>query len=244
MNDLPPAIARLWGTPPTDREPGRAGLSLGRIIEAATEIADAEGLEAVTMARVAKRLGFTTMSLYRHVGSKEELLTLMLNAVLAPPATLWEPVDGWRHGLERWAWEMRRGLKQHPWAERAPVGGLMGTPSQLGWMDRGLAAMDETALTEDERTEVLLLINGYVYWEARLSADLERAHEGGVPIEGFEALLSAVTDSDRFPAVRRALDAGIFNDDAGDDRDGDFTFGLARVLDGVALLIERRVTGT
>ncbi len=242
--DLPPALARLWeaGTA-QDADGGRgprAGLSLARIVDAAIAIADAEGLEKVTMARVAGGLGFTTMSLYRHVESKDELLLLMLNAVLEPPATLDEPLGDWRAGLERWCWEMRHGLRRHPWVERVPVGGLIGTPSQLGWMDRGLAAMADTALSEEERAEVLLLLNGYVYWEARLNSDLERAAASGTAVEGFDALMRAVTDSDRFPAVRRAVDAGIFNDARDDDRDGDFGFGLARVLDGVALLIERR----
>jgi AcrR family transcriptional regulator len=240
--ELPRALARLWrDAPEPEAAPDqRPGLTLARILQAAIEIADGAGLEGVTMARVAKHLGFTTMSLYRHVESKEELLVLMLNAVLEPPASLNEPVEGWRVGLERWCWEMRRGLKRHPWVERVPVGGIVGTPSQLGWMDRGLAAMADTALSEQERGEVLLLLNGYVYWEARLHADLARAEDDDMAIERFDALMRAVTDSDRFPAARRAIEAGIFNDEPGDDRDSDFRFGLARVLDGVALLIDAR----
>jgi AcrR family transcriptional regulator len=240
--DVPRALARLWrDRPEPDGAPqARPGLTLDRILEAGIEIADAAGLEGVTMARVAKHLGFTTMSLYRHLESKEELLILMLDAVLEPPASLEEPTTDWRGGLERWCWEMRRGLQRHPWIERVPVGGLVGTPSQLGWMDRGLAAMEDTALSEQERGEVLLLLNGYVYWEARLHADLARAETDGMVVERFDALMRAVTDSDRFPAARRAIEAGIFNDEPGDDRDTDFSFGLARVLDGVASLIDRR----
>jgi AcrR family transcriptional regulator len=239
---LPPALARLWhdqAEADGSSEP-RAGLTLARILEAAIEIADDADLEGVTMARVAKHLGFTTMALYRHIASKEELLLLMLNTVLRPPASLDEPIEDWRAGLERWCWEMRRGLKRHPWVERVPVGGLVGTPSQLGWMDRGLATMADTALSEQERGEVLLLLNGYVYWEARLHADLARAEDADLTVETFDALMRAVTDSSRFPAARRAIEAGIFNDEPGDDRDSDFAFGLARVLDGIELLIERR----
>jgi AcrR family transcriptional regulator len=243
--ELPRVLMRLWhDRAEADRAPEpRRGLTLARILGAAIEIADDGGLEGVTMARVAKRLGFTTMSLYRHVESKEELLVLMLDAVLEPPASLDEPTEDWRTGLERWCWEMRHGLKRHPWVERVPVGGLVGTPSQLGWMDRGLAAMADTTLSEQERGEVLLLLNGYVYWEARLHADLARAEADDMPIERFDALMWAVTDSDRFPAARRAIEAGIFNDEPGDDRDSDFSFGLARVLDGVALLIDQRARG-
>jgi AcrR family transcriptional regulator len=240
--ELPRALTRLWSNPlePDVATQPRPGLTVARILNAAIEIADNAGLEGVTMARVAKHLGFTAMSLYRHVESKDELLLRMLNAVLEPPASLDEPIDDWRAGLQRWCWEMRRGLKLHPWVERVPVGGLVGTPSQLGWMDRGLATMADTALSEQERGEVLLLLNGYVYWEARLHADLARAEDADMAIERFDVLMRAVTESDRFPAARRAIEAGIFNDEPGDDRDSDFAFGLARVLDGVALLIDRR----
>jgi AcrR family transcriptional regulator len=240
--DLPPALARLWR--PAERAPreARLGLSLDRIVEAGIELADSDGIEAVTMARVAERLGFTTMSLYRHVQSKDELLALMLDRVLEPPASLAAAGGGWRAGLERWCWEMRLGLRRHPWVERVPVGGLMGTPSQLGWMDRGLAAMADTGLSEEEKAEILLLINGYVYWEARLSADLAQVEREGPPSAAthFGAVLAQIVDGDRYPAVKRALDAGIFDDSAGDDRDSDFAFGLARVLDGVERLIEQR----
>jgi AcrR family transcriptional regulator len=238
--ELPRTLARLWRERNEPDGERRQGLTLARILEAGIELADTSGLEGVTMARVAKHLGFTTMSLYRHVESKEELLVLMLDEVLTPPASLKQPADDWRAGLERWCWEMRRGLKRHPWIERVPVGGLVGTPSQLGWMDCGLAAMEGTALSQQERGEVLLLLNGYVYWEARLHADLARAEDDDMAIERFDVLMRAVTDSDRFPAARRAIEAGIFSDEPGDDRDTDFTFGLARVLDGVALLIEQR----
>jgi AcrR family transcriptional regulator len=238
--DVPRALVRLWRERDEPDGQRRQGLTLAGILQAGIEIADRSGLEGVTMARVAKHLGFTTMSLYRHVESKDELLILMLDEVLAPPASLKQPTKDWRTGLERWCWEMRAGLKRHPWVERVPVGGLVGTPSQLGWMDCGLAAMDGTALSQQERGEVLLLLNGYVYWEARLHADLARAEQDDMAIERFDALMRAVTDSDRFPAARRAIDAGIFNDEPGDDRDTDFTFGLARVLDGVSSLIEQR----
>ncbi len=76
---LPPGLDLLWGR----REPGkrgpRPGLSADAIVTAAMQVADAEGLEAITMARVAAKLGFTPMALYRYVASKDELLQLMWN---------------------------------------------------------------------------------------------------------------------------------------------------------------------
>ena len=77
---LPPGLDLLWGRRERGKRGPRAGLSADAIVAAAIRIADAEGLEAVSMARVANELGFTTMSLYRHVASKDELLQLMWNA--------------------------------------------------------------------------------------------------------------------------------------------------------------------
>ena len=85
---LPPAVEQLWGL----RGPGRArggpkpALSLERIVAAAVELADAGGLAALSMSRLAEKLGFTTMSLYRYVASKDDLLVLVLDAALGPAA--------------------------------------------------------------------------------------------------------------------------------------------------------------
>jgi AcrR family transcriptional regulator len=66
---------------------------LSRIVRATVEVADTGGLDAVSMARIAERLGLTTMSLYKHVRSKNEMLLLMLDSAAAVPAALDEPCD-------------------------------------------------------------------------------------------------------------------------------------------------------
>ena len=76
---LPPGLDILWGRRPTGRRGPKAELDVDRIVEVAMEIANQDGLEALSMARVAKALGFTTMSLYRHVANKDELLQLIGN---------------------------------------------------------------------------------------------------------------------------------------------------------------------
>jgi AcrR family transcriptional regulator len=241
---LPANLRRLWAP---DEGPGREprlGLSRQRIVQAAIELADADGLDAVSMGRVAERLGFTTMSLYRHVANKNELLAHMHDTAWEAPASLDTPGDGWRADLERWCWALRAAMQRHPWLERIRLGERAGTPSQLTWLDRGLRALAGTALSEHEKTEVLLLLNGYVFWEARFLADTEHAArvEGFPTEEATEAygeLLSALVDAERFPALRRAVDAGIF-EAPGRDRYADFAFGLARILDGIDCLTARR----
>ena len=82
---LPPGLDLLWGRRERGKRGPRAGLSADAIVAAAVRVADAEGLEAVSMARVAKELGFTTMSLYRHVSGKDELLQMMWDASAQVP---------------------------------------------------------------------------------------------------------------------------------------------------------------
>src|SRR5690606_10565395 len=109
---VPDLVRRLWRLPITT--PTRMGrkstLDVETVIAAAVRLADAEGLAAATLPKVAEQLGVTAMSLYRHVGSKDELLQLMLDAASGPPAGPAE-TSGWREGLWRWAldlWELYR----------------------------------------------------------------------------------------------------------------------------------------
>ena len=84
---LPPRLQLLWGLQERPRRGPKPGLSLERIVDAAIGLADAGGLAAVSMARVAAELGFTTMSLYRYVPTKDDLLELMVDAASGlPPA--------------------------------------------------------------------------------------------------------------------------------------------------------------
>jgi AcrR family transcriptional regulator len=239
---VPDAFARLWSEqPPTAR---RRGLHVDRVIEAAIEVADADGLEAVSMSRVAQQVGYTTMSLYRHVQDKDELLMRMFDAALPPaPDPAATPGD-WRPRLRAWARAMLTGLAEHPWLVHVPIRGPLMTPNQLAWLDAGLAALADTALTEAEKAEVVLLVNGAVFWEARLADDLRRAAAGRAerPTGGasISDALAALIGPDRFPALRRALAEQIFDDEPEAAEEHDVDFALETLLDGVEALVRRR----
>ena len=100
---LPPGLDLLWGRRGRGQRGPKPGLSIDAIVAAAIRLADAEGLEAVSMARVAEQLGFTTMSLYRHVSSKEELLQLMWNGSAQGAEDMVLTGDDWRSRLRMWA---------------------------------------------------------------------------------------------------------------------------------------------
>jgi AcrR family transcriptional regulator len=206
------------------------------------EVADTGGLDAVSMARIAKRLGFTTMSLYKHVKSKNELLLLMLDSVAAVPAELDEPADDWRLGLQRWCraqWVM---LRAHSWIVYLPITGPPITPNQLAWTDRALRTLHGTELTEPDKAGVVLLVANYMLTTARLSTDLGPA-ASGESVAAYTTLLSNLVDAQRFPALRTAIDAGAFDyppDATEEERQFDYSFGLDRILDGVETLIRQR----
>jgi AcrR family transcriptional regulator len=204
------------------------GLTVERIVAAAIELADEDGLAAVSMARVAERLGFTTMSLYRHVASKEDLVWRMVDRGLGPAPEF--EIPDWRTGLERWAQELRALLLRHPWAIDMPITGALATASQLSWLNRGLQALDGTGLAPGEDADLVLLVNGYVFWGVRLEVSLTAAPP--VP------LLPEDVDLEALPFVRRVFEAGGFEDEFTHDQN--FQSGLDRVLDGIGVLIARR----
>jgi AcrR family transcriptional regulator len=236
---LPGSIAAAWGLGEPRRRGPKPGLSLGRIVAAGVHVALTDGLPAVSMGRVARELGASTMALYRYVDAKDELLALMVDAAIGlPPRPL--PGEGWRAGLERWAWEHLQAYRRHPWALQIPISGPPATPNSVGWMESALAMMAPTGLEPVDQMSVLLLLSGYVRNDATLAASVDAgmAASHGTQDAGMLAyadVLRRVTDAERFPRLRTVLDAGVL--DRADPPDVEFHFGLGRLLDGVELLV-------
>jgi AcrR family transcriptional regulator len=172
---LPPGLDLLWGRRERGKRGPRPGLSADAIVEAAIRLADAEGLEAVSMARVAAELGFTTMSLYRHVANKEELLQLMWNGSALGAEHLVIEGDGWRSRLRDWAVIQRDMLDRHPWITQMPMAAPPVAPNSLHFVERGLQTMDDTGLPDPEKLQFIGLISSYTLSEARMAADARRA---------------------------------------------------------------------
>jgi AcrR family transcriptional regulator len=237
---LPASIEEAWGLRGRPKRGPKPGLGLDQIVGAAVRVAASEGLAAVSMSRVARELGSAPMSLYRYVTAKDELLALMVDAVLGPPPGTTAEDEGWRGGLSRWAWGYHAVLRRHPWVLRIPISGPAITPNQTAWLEAGLSLLRETGLAEGEKLSVMLLLSGYVRSEATLVADLE----AGASAAGADEIMPAwagqlrrLTDPERFPALHAALASDVFARD--DDPDDEFTFGLERLLDGVDALVRR-----
>ncbi|WP_084958004.1 TetR/AcrR family transcriptional regulator C-terminal domain-containing protein [Thermoactinospora rubra] len=222
--------------------PSRPGLSLERIVAAAVEVADAEGLAGLSMRKVAERLGFTTMSLYRHVPGRDQLVDLMRDAVIGePPALPAPPVEGgWRERLEAFArqgWELRR---RHPWLAEARGTRRLPGPNAVASYERMLAALAGTGLSPAEVIAAVGLVGRFVDAEALALVEAAREERGsGVSDEEWWSARGSLFDRlDRYPTISALWEAG------GWDRPEDsFEFGLARLLDGIELLIRRRNEG-
>lgn len=238
---VPSALQAAWGLREKATKGPKPTLSVDRIVAAAIGVARAEGFAAVSMSRVAGELATSAMSLYRYVASKDELALLMMEAVVGDPPAPKAPDETWRTAVERWAYAMFAMFREHLWFLQIPIAAPPATPRQLAWMEAGLSALDGTGLTEAEKLSLLLLVNGYVRQDALLRGQMaEAARSGGQTVDAviteYGALMRHLVQADRFPLLRRVIDAGAM--DQPDSQEADFTFGLSRILDGIDAFIK------
>ncbi|MEV4183583.1 TetR/AcrR family transcriptional regulator [Streptosporangium canum] len=231
---FPASIEAAWGLRERPHKGPKRGLTLERIVSAAVKVADEDGLDAVSMSRVGNELGSSTMALYRYLATKDELLTLMLDAAVGPPPPLPEGL-GWRRGLESWATSMRAAILAHPWTVHLLMPkGPPATPNQLAWLDQFLQILQDTGLPASAKLATQLLISGHVWSHVSITAAITLDTEPGSlrRWREYEPFLRRVSGGGRLPGLRAALDEGAFGDDPGAP-DDHFVFGLERALDGI-----------
>jgi AcrR family transcriptional regulator len=243
---LPASIEMAWGIRERPTKGPKRGLSLEQIVDAGVRVATADGIGAVSMSRVAGELGTSAMSLYRYVASKDELLWLMIDGAFGQVEAV-EPTEGtWRERLEQWARIELTALRRFPWVLRVPISGAPIMPYQLRFLEWGLSALSGTSLAADEKMSVLLLVTSYTRSFAGLSGDIAAAVDAGSPLaqpaSGYGALIKKLTSAADYPELHAVIDAGAFadEDDPAEALDQDYRFGLDRIFDGVAALIQRR----
>ncbi|RJL31951.1 TetR/AcrR family transcriptional regulator [Bailinhaonella thermotolerans] len=221
----------LWRRLERGARAPRVQLTHAQIAEAAIEMADAEGLDAVSMRKLADRLGVATMSLYRYVRSKDELLELMVDAAYEQ-VEIPEGAD-WRETLRARAWATRATYLRHPWLVRL---GEPLTPAVTASADRLLATLDSTGLDADTKMVVLRTVrsyvNGIIAGEIELAELLRR--EGVSDMDelrhAYAPRMRWLLESGRYPAYRDYIRHGRRKDDTV----WQFELGLECVLDGLA----------
>ena len=235
--ELPRGIALAWGVAADPQRGPKREMSVEKIVDAAVELADAEGIGAVSMAAVAAKLGFTPMSLYRYVSAKDDLLLLMQEQATGLPPDSHREIDGWRERLLALYEEQVLLYQRHPWMLSLPINGSPITPNSSAWLDASLAALESTPLTADERMAVALAVTGDARWcgivQAGYTAQIRSSGLTPEEVAVREATLyDRVITPDEFPALRRAIDEDVFLSPA-----DPFRFGVERVLDGVVAYI-------
>jgi AcrR family transcriptional regulator len=231
---LPASMALAWGVGgPGSRGPKKT-LTIGQIVDAGIAIAVADGITAVSMSRVAERLGVSTMALYRYVTAKDDLLELMVDTALGRPPDA-KPGETWRDGLRRWAEGCRDGYRANPWALHVPISAPPLGPNNIRWLENALSSLRDTPLGAQQKLSCVLMISSYTRDEERLLHDLLTSQTAGRDPKDYGLMLASLITKEEFPEVCAALLSGALSDEDGVDHD--FDFGVERILDGIAVLI-------
>lgn len=241
QNPLATSLQLLWeGLPEPEKGP-KPKLTLEQIIDAGIRLADSEGIDALSMRKLAQTLDVGTMSLYRYVPSKTELLNLMLDAIVGPsPARLTAPEQGWREFLTTTAHEGRRLYLEHPWALQANWSRPVLGPNGVADLDLFIAGLRELPLTDQEKMSLATSLDSYILGTVRQELLwLNAAEDSGMADEEFWLhqlpTLERAMASGRFPAM-----AQLSEDTFDGTWEETFGFGLALLLDGLERQIARR----
>ncbi|HEY3607567.1 MAG TPA: TetR/AcrR family transcriptional regulator C-terminal domain-containing protein [Pseudonocardiaceae bacterium] len=244
-----PGIGTVVNTAPIEEKPGQApmahrrppsdaALTVERIVTAAMAIADAEGLPSVSMRRIATEIGAATMSLYRHVADKDDLLMRMMDAAMAEWRFPAESPTDWRARLELGGRMLWATFTRHPWLAPAlsvtrpqPIAG------GLAFTEWVLAALTDSGLDMSTVFTAYITMVNYIRGTAvnlELEAEAEAASgmDNDTWMDTQEAAMRSIVGTGRFPVFERLISV-----EYDFDLDHLFEFGLQRLLDGLEVLI-------
>ncbi len=238
-------IALLWRDESAiPRKGPRRALTLDQVIGAAIEVADADGLDALTIRRVAQALNTSPMTIYTHVPGKAELLDLMVDAVyahLSRTATTGQP---WRARLTAVAQDNRALFQDHPWLTTVSTQRPVLGPGAIAKYEHELAALDGHGLTDVQLDDCLTYLLTFVHASARTAIEAQAVRQAtALTDEQWWAsagpLLARVLNPADYPLATRVGEAAGQAHQGAYDPDHMYEFGLARLLDGLAPLLDR-----
>jgi len=225
---------------PTSRRPAHSRADIAR---AAVEIADTEGFNAVSMRRVAQRLGAGTMTLYHYVRNKDELITLMSDAVMAEVVVPEDELaDDWRTALTQIASRTRDAFSAHHWIFERMGDGRPG-PSGMRHFEQSLQAVAPLGLSRNETFELIGTVDDYVFGYSLREVQEMEEHERGWPPEVLDFFKRELA-SGQYPLIN-----DFFGEDIDTSFDAVFEFlsqpgrferGLNRLLDGIEAEIQTK----
>lgn len=241
----PERLDTIWGRRAASSRGPKQSLTVDQVLAAAIDLADAEGLEAVSMKRIADRLGVGVMTIYTYVPDKSTLLEMMLDTVLGQ-MSLPGSDRPWREYLTEATELILACYQQHPWAVQIVPGGPPITPNQMRYVETALAVLEPTGLSDRQMIDVTMVTSYYVRGVAQLALGIMRSEaSSGRSAEETgriqQAALRRVLDPVEFSRTLRVL-TGPPDDPPLEDEwdDFGFRFGLERLLDGIEALIAGR----
>ncbi|MCF6473302.1 TetR/AcrR family transcriptional regulator [Nonomuraea sp. MG754425] len=236
--DLQRSLTLLWSGRAEGRRGPRPQLTVEGIAQAAVRIADADGVKALSMQRIAAELGYSTMSIYNHIPSKDLLLEVVADVAAGQPPEL-DDTDDFRRAVRRWVAALWAGFQQRPWILHVSLGHAPIGPRQLAWLDQLLRPLLKAGLAGGEARAAALHLTAVVRGVAQISADMTSAHKTGDGIphresEVARALVELIDPRD-YPALAAvyAAEAAAGPPEEEESLPGALSFGVDRFLDGV-----------
>ncbi len=227
--------------------PEKAGTRRQQIVDAAVELADAEGLEAVSMRRLAEKLGVGTMTPYSYVADKDELLDLMLDEVgremLVP-----EPLpDDWRQALRAIAFATRATVEAHPWIFRGQARRPRGRINTMRHIEQSIGAVQMLGADRATGARVLMAVDDYVLGHCfrkrsreRMKRAIEAVSDAGAGGDGslpsLDPEVEAAMQAGELPLIKRGFERRRGGAFGGIPPAADFESGLEWMLDGIEAL--------
>jgi AcrR family transcriptional regulator len=243
---IDPALRRrselLWEDRSRPTRGPKPSLTPDDVVRAAIQIADRDGLSALTMQAVSARLGLTTMAVYRYFPSKEALYDAIVDAGMGQPPRPTEPRSDWRTELTQWAHAKRAMLISRPWLAELPFVAAPHGPNWLSWLEAVVDSLSITNLTGEEKGQMLSILDGYTRGASDTVISLARARKAGVSEQEWAAAVGAdlgrAIGDPRFPAFAALLTGP--QDPHNRTMEESFDFGLQRILDGIEIYIRNK----
>lgn len=234
------SLELLWGAEPAPRRGRKLRVTSAEVIAAGIAMADRDGLDAVSMRKIADEVGVTAMAIYSHVPSKAVLVDAMVDRVLAALSREEPPAGSWREQLAWTAHQTRSVYQEHPWTlsvtmVRRPFG-----PNLIASLEANLRIIAGIGLEPKEMIGIVNTVDDYVHgtlaWN--LAAARSETESGISNQEWFQRhgqLIEQFADFDDYPILTALWEADQLT-----EHRTDFDFGLQRVLDGIEHYINTR----
>jgi len=211
-----------------------APLNLARTLQVALVIADDEGLEAVTMRRLARELGVEAASLYHHVSGKDQILDGLVDAVAAeiePPV----PSTDWRAAISERAYNTRTVLGRHPWSVSLMASRKTPGPATLGLLETGIRCFREGGFSITEAAHAISVVDSYVHGFVLQEVNLPFRDES--ELAAMTGAIMETFPASEFPYLFEMTVEHVLK--PGYDYGKEFDSGLSVVLNGVATLLDQ-----